>query len=165
MKLSYFEQQCFEPYPIHRKMLLHILVFWTSFVVFLFLAVWRRGRSWCFFLERLQHLQPLFFFEDQIRVATQLYAVLQQLNEDEEDDKVLSGSFINLIEDTGTFVCFRLVYFFFYFLFLWGLKKDDPRLVEIFHRLDAAGGLRKDIVLSVEDFIEIIKGVSKFLSI
>lgn len=39
-------------------------------------------------------------------------------------------------------------------------------MVEIFHRLDAAGGLRKDIVLSVEDFIEIIKGVPfKFLSI
>eukprot|EP00494_Astrolonche_serrata_P024155 UN24413 len=79
----------------------------------------------------------LFGEEDQIRVATQIFDVL------DKDGKgtILSGQFIESIEATG-------------------LTRDDPRLTQIYKRLEKINGIRKDVKIDMDQFVELIRGNS-----
>jgi len=79
--------------------------------------------------------------EDHVRISTQLFNLIDT----EDKGAILSGQFIDMIEESG-------------------LKRHDIRLEEVFERLDTMGGLRKDIELSLEKFIEVIRGNSVLIS-
>lgn len=62
-----------------------------------------------------------------------------------DNDHINSGDFLDVFESVG-------------------LSRKDPRLSEVFKRLDKMGGLRKDIELDFEQFSKIVKGSTVLLS-
>jgi len=73
--------------------------------------------------------------EESVRIAVQLFSILDQ----QAKNSVLSGHFLDVLDSTG-------------------LKRHDVRLEQVFQRLDELGGLRKDIELNSDQFIQMIQG-------
>jgi len=78
--------------------------------------------------------------EDQVRVATLLFSSLVDANSDAEGKgSILSGQLLKAFEQAG-------------------LQENDPRLRDVISRLNEFGGVRKDIDITLEMFIKLVKG-------